>query len=46
MFAALIEDRRYKPPMPRQQAYDILCSMRGKLESPLINAFRQVALVA
>jgi len=45
VFAALIEDRRYKPPMPRQQAYDILCDMRGRLESPLINAFRAVALV-
>jgi putative nucleotidyltransferase with HDIG domain len=46
VFAALIEDRRYKPPMPRQQAYDILCGMQGKLEGPLVNAFRPVALVA
>src|ERR1700760_4153121 len=47
VFAALIEDRRYKPPMPRQQAYDILCEMSGaRLEAPLVNAFRPVALVA
>jgi putative nucleotidyltransferase with HDIG domain len=44
IFAALIEDRRYKPSMPRTQAYDILCGMRGKLESPLVTAFKQVAL--
>jgi putative nucleotidyltransferase with HDIG domain len=45
VFAALIEDRRYKPPMPRPQAYEILCGMRGRLEAPLIAAFREVALV-
>lgn len=44
IFAALIEDRRYKPPMSRQQAYDIIRSMRGKLEDPLVAAFREVAL--
>ena len=44
IFAALIEDRRYKPPMPRDKAYDIICSMRGKLEAPLVAAFKQVAL--
>ncbi|MBI5132925.1 MAG: HD domain-containing protein [Rhodopseudomonas palustris] len=43
IFAALIEDRRYKPCMPRDQAYDILLQMRGKLEAPLVSAFRQVA---
>jgi putative nucleotidyltransferase with HDIG domain len=45
VFGALIEDRRYKPPMPRPKAYDILCEMRGKLEAPLVGAFREVALV-
>ena len=44
IFAALIEDRRYKPPMPRAQAYEILSGMRGKLEIPLVTAFKEVAL--
>ena len=44
IFAALIEDRRYRPSMPRAQAYEILCGMRGKLESPLVTAFKEVAL--
>jgi putative nucleotidyltransferase with HDIG domain len=44
IFSALIEDRRYKPPIPREEAYDILCGMQGKLEKPLVAAFRQVAL--
>jgi putative nucleotidyltransferase with HDIG domain len=45
VFAALVEDRRYKPPMPRPKAYEVLCQMRGKLEAPLVAAFREVALV-
>jgi putative nucleotidyltransferase with HDIG domain len=44
IFAALIEDRRYKPPMPRDQAYEIIRSMQGKLEGPLVAAFKPVAL--
>jgi putative nucleotidyltransferase with HDIG domain len=44
IFAALIEDRRYKPPMSRAQAFDILTGMRGKLEMPLVTAFKNVAL--
>ena len=44
IFAALIEDRRYRPPMPREQAYEIMRGMRGKLEGPLMVAFREVAL--
>ncbi len=44
IFAALIEDRRYKPPMTRVQAYDILCGMREKLEAPLVAAFKATAL--
>jgi putative nucleotidyltransferase with HDIG domain len=46
IFAALIESRPYRPPMPRQDAYKILCDMDGKLEKPLVKAFRNVALVA
>jgi putative nucleotidyltransferase with HDIG domain len=44
VFAALIEDRRYKPSMPRTQAYEILCGMHGKLERALVTAFKEVAL--
>ena len=46
IFAALIESRPYRPPMSRQNAYKILCEMDGRLEPPLVNAFRKVALVA
>jgi putative nucleotidyltransferase with HDIG domain len=44
IFAALIEERHYKPAMPRDQAYEILRGMQGKLEMPLVAAFRDVAL--
>lgn len=44
IFAALIEHRRYKPTMPRLEAYNILCGMNGKLEKALVASFRQVAL--
>jgi HD-GYP domain-containing protein (c-di-GMP phosphodiesterase class II) len=44
IFSALIEDRRYKRPIPREDAYDILRRMQGKLEKALVNSFRQVAL--
>jgi putative nucleotidyltransferase with HDIG domain len=44
IFAALIEHRHYKPAMPRQQAYEIIQSMQGKLERPLVAAFKDVAL--
>jgi putative nucleotidyltransferase with HDIG domain len=44
IFAALIEYRTYKPVMPREKAYGIIQSMEGKLEKPLIGAFRDVAL--
>jgi putative nucleotidyltransferase with HDIG domain len=46
IFAALIEVRPYRPPMPREDAYKILCGMDGKLERSLVKAFRNVALVA
>jgi putative nucleotidyltransferase with HDIG domain len=45
IFAALIESRPYRPAMPRQNAYKILCGMDGKLERSLVKAFRNVALV-
>jgi len=44
IFAALIEHRTYKPTMPREQAYEIIRSMDGKLEGPLVAAFKDVAL--
>ena len=44
IFAALIEYRTYKPVMAREQAYEIVQSMEGKLEKPLVGAFRDVAL--
>src|SRR5882724_3794782 len=44
IFAALIEYRTYKPVMPREKAYEIVQSMEGKLEKPLVGAFRDVAL--
>ena len=46
IFAALIESRSYRPAVPRQNAYKILCGMDGKLEQSLVRAFRKVALVA
>lgn len=46
IFAALIENRKYKPPMPREDAYEIIRGMTGKLEAPLVAAFRDVALKA
>jgi putative nucleotidyltransferase with HDIG domain len=44
IFAALIEHRSYRPAMPREQAYEIVRGMHGKLEMPLVAAFRDVAL--
>lgn len=44
IFAALIESRPYRAPMSREDAYGILKSMEGKLEKPLVAAFRNVAL--
>jgi HD-GYP domain-containing protein (c-di-GMP phosphodiesterase class II) len=44
IFAALIENRVYRQPMSRQAAYDILAGMHGKLEKPLVAAFKDVAL--
>ncbi|MEH2484912.1 HD-GYP domain-containing protein [Bradyrhizobium sp. AZCC 2230] len=44
IFAALIEHRPYKPTMPRNEAYNILCGMTGKLEKALVASFKEVAL--
>jgi HD-GYP domain-containing protein (c-di-GMP phosphodiesterase class II) len=46
IFAALIEARPYRAPMPRHTAYQILCDMNGKLETSLVKAFKNVALPA
>jgi HD-GYP domain-containing protein (c-di-GMP phosphodiesterase class II) len=46
IFAALIESRRYRPAMPGEDAYRVLCEMDGKLERPLVQAFQKIALVA
>jgi putative nucleotidyltransferase with HDIG domain len=44
IFAALIEHRPYKPTMSREEAYNILCGMNGRLEKALVASFREVAL--
>ncbi|HTO65239.1 MAG TPA: HD domain-containing phosphohydrolase [Bradyrhizobium sp.] len=44
IFSALIEHRRHKPTMSRQQAYKAIQRMKGKLEEPLVAAFKEVAL--
>jgi putative nucleotidyltransferase with HDIG domain len=44
IFAALIEQRPYKATRSRADAYDVLCDMNGKLEKPLVCAFKAVAL--
>jgi putative nucleotidyltransferase with HDIG domain len=44
IFAALIEARPYKATMSREDAYNILSGMNGKLEKPLVTAFKAVAL--
>ncbi|MGY4194429.1 HD-GYP domain-containing protein [Bradyrhizobium sp. USDA 4520] len=44
IFAALIEHRPYRATMSRDTAYEVLVGMKGKLESPLVDAFRHVAL--
>lgn len=44
IYAALIESRPYRAPMPGPDAYKILDGMDGKLERSLVKAFRKVAL--
>jgi HD-GYP domain-containing protein (c-di-GMP phosphodiesterase class II) len=44
IFAALIEARAYRATMSREDAYNVLTGMNGKLEKPLVAAFKDVAL--
>jgi putative nucleotidyltransferase with HDIG domain len=44
VYAALIERRSYKPPMPAEEALGILQTMGPKLDAALLRAFRQVIL--
>lgn len=44
IFAALIEHRPYRSTMSREDAYGIVRGMDGKLEKPLVSAFKEVAL--
>jgi putative nucleotidyltransferase with HDIG domain len=43
IYAALIERRPYKQPMPPARAFEILQDMGGKLEAALLRAFLRVA---
>ena len=43
IYAALIERRPYKQPMPPSRAFQILEEMGDKLERPLVRAFSRVA---
>lgn len=45
IFAALIEDRGYRPAMPRADAYGLLRGMVGKIEKAMFEVFEEVALV-
>jgi putative nucleotidyltransferase with HDIG domain len=44
IFAALVEERPYRGTMSREDAYEIIKGMKGKLERPLVSVFREVAL--
>jgi putative nucleotidyltransferase with HDIG domain len=44
IYAALIERRSYKAPMPAEAAYATLVGMGGKLDADLLRAFRPVVL--
>ncbi|WP_186419948.1 HD domain-containing phosphohydrolase [Bosea sp. CS1GBMeth4] len=44
IYAALIERRSYKVPMPPEAAYAALVAMGGKLDADLVRAFRPVVL--
>ncbi|MBH0237184.1 HD-GYP domain-containing protein [Methylobrevis albus] len=43
IFAALIERRSYKEPLPAREAYDIIVGMGPKLDQDLVGAFESVA---
>jgi putative nucleotidyltransferase with HDIG domain len=44
IFAAMIERRAYKLPLPNEEAYAYLETLEGKLDASLVNAFRPIAL--
>ncbi len=44
VYAALIEKRPYKDPMPRDQAYFMMAQMGEKLDADLFAVFRKVAV--
>lgn len=46
IYAALIERRSYKPPMPPERAFEVLTLMGDKLDRDLVRVFAQVALAA
>lgn len=46
IFAALVEQRSYKEPMPPEKAYEIMLGMDGKLEKCILQAFEPVAMAA
>lgn len=46
VYAALIERRSYKPPMPPGDAYATLVAMGGKLDRDLVRVFGEVVLDA
>lgn len=43
IFAALIENRAYKLPLPNEEAYAFLLSREGKLDMQLVKAFQPIA---
>lgn len=46
IYAALIERRSYKAPMPAKEAYSVVAGMGGKLDAELVAAFHDVAAFA
>uniref|UniRef100_A0A9E8A291 HD domain-containing protein n=1 Tax=Bosea sp. NBC_00436 TaxID=2969620 RepID=A0A9E8A291_9HYPH len=44
VYAALIERRSYKPPMPPGEAYATLAAMDGKLDRDLVRVFGEIVL--
>jgi putative nucleotidyltransferase with HDIG domain len=45
IYAALVERRPYKEPMPAAQALEIMVGMAGKIDQDLVRAFRDVVRV-
>jgi len=44
VFSGLIDKRAYKPAMPAEKAMEIMRSMQGHLDQPLVEAFAPVAM--